>query len=87
LLAGVLGDRAVNGVVHRLVCKRRHRLPLAGVSGWLPPWGVLGDDAVWLLGLEGWEWWLLLDWGERGDVICGFQPFALVVEPLGLPGP
>jgi len=86
LLAGDLGDDPVNGDVHRLVCKRRHRLLLAGVSGWLPPWGVLGEDAVWLLGLEGWERWLLLDSSERGDIICGFRPLALV-EPLGLPGP
>jgi len=51
LLAGVLGDRAVNGVVHRLVCKQRLKLQFAGDSALL--WGVPGEDAIWLLGLEG----------------------------------
>jgi len=80
LLVGVLGDRAVNGVVHRLRGKRRLGLPFAGGRDWPLLGGVF-----WLEGLEGWEWLLLLVCGEGGDVICGFQPVALIVEPRGLP--
>lgn len=61
VLAGVLGDRAENGVVHRLVGKRRLRLPLAGHGCDLLLFGVLGEGVLWLQGLEGWEWLLPLD--------------------------